>query len=65
MQSDIAAIGESLSARLHHATSFLRAMTEFRTEHFDTQFAEGRQTAMTDKEIYAFINEIAPDRFAK
>jgi isopropylmalate/homocitrate/citramalate synthase len=34
-------------------------------ELIDTQFAEGRQTAMTDKEIYAFINEIAPDRFAK
>ena len=41
MQSDIAAIGDSLSARLHHATSFLRATPEFRTEHFDAQLAEG------------------------
>ena len=32
-------------------------------ELIDTQFAEGRQTAMTDKEIYAFIEEIAPNRF--
>ena len=34
-------MGDSLSARLHHATSFLRATPEFRTEHFDTQLAEG------------------------
>ena len=34
-------------------------------EEIDTQFANGRQTAMTDKEIFELIEKFAPNRFSK
>ena len=34
-------------------------------EKIDELFAYGRQTAMTDKEVYAMLRAVAPDRFGK
>ena len=34
-------------------------------EEIDRQFAAGRQTAMTDPELYELIEKYAPGRFSK